>query len=71
LKIIKKEEVTGGKMKSRETEMHINLWSENLMEKGHFGDLGVDGGMILELILEKWGVRIWTGLRIGTSGKLL
>jgi len=37
-------------------------------------DLGVDGRIILEWILGKWGVWMWTGfiwLGIGTSGGLL
>jgi hypothetical protein len=38
------------------------------------GDGGVDGKIILKLILEKWGRgRLWTGLnllRIGTSDGL-
>jgi hypothetical protein len=37
-------------------------------------DLGVDGKILLEWILEKYGEKVWTGfmwLRIGTSGGLL
>jgi hypothetical protein len=37
-------------------------------------DLDVDRKIILELILGKYGVKVWTGyiwLRIGTSGGLL
>jgi len=42
--------------------------------KGHLEDVGVDGKIILERILGKYGGKVWTGciwLRIGTSGGLL
>jgi len=42
--------------------------------KGHLGDLGVDGRIILICIFRKWGVRVWTGsnwLRIRTDGGLV
>jgi len=42
--------------------------------KDHLEDLGEDGWLILELILEKRCWQMWTGfiwLRIGASGKLL
>jgi hypothetical protein len=29
--------------------------------KCHLGDLGVDVRAILECILKKWGVKVWTG----------
>jgi hypothetical protein len=35
-------------------------------------DLGIDGKIVLEWILGKQGVKVWTGfilLRIGTSGR--
>jgi hypothetical protein len=31
--------------------MHKIYWLENLKERDHWGDLGVDGKIILELIL--------------------
>jgi hypothetical protein len=37
----------------------------------HWGDLGVDGGIILGWIFRKWDVGVWTGLgwlRIETVG---
>ena len=40
-------------------------------ERDHWGDLGVDGWIILGMISRRWDVGIWTGLgwpRIGTSG---
>jgi hypothetical protein len=44
------------------------------MGSDHFEDLGVDGKIMLELILGKLDGRMWTGFvwhRIGTSGGLL
>jgi hypothetical protein len=45
-------------------------WWGNLKEKAHWGDLGVDGRIILRWIFKKWNVGIWTELdwlRIETS----
>jgi len=39
--------------------------------KNHWGDLGVDGRIILKRISRRWDVGIWTGLgwpRIETGG---
>ena len=39
--------------------------------KNHWGDLGVDGWVILGWISRRWDVGMWTGLgwpRIGTGG---
>jgi hypothetical protein len=48
---------------------------ENLMERDHWRDPGVDGSIILRWIFRKWDVTVWTGLswlRIRTgSGHLL
>jgi len=43
----------------------------NRRERDHWGDLGVDGWIILGWISRRWDVGIWTGLgwpRIGTDG---
>jgi len=40
-------------------------------KRDHWGDLGVDGWIILRWISRRWDVGIWTGLgwpRIETSG---
>ena len=44
---------------------------ENLKERDHLGDPGVDERTILRWIFRKWGVGVWTGLswlKIGTGG---
>ena len=51
-------------------EACTGFWWENLSERDHWGDPGVDGRIILRWILRKWGVGVWTGsswLRIGTD----
>jgi len=53
--------------------MHTNFWSENLNGRDHLKDLGVDGKIILEWILYKYGGEVWTGFmwcKIGISGRL-
>jgi len=40
--------------------MQRNSWSEILKGRGHLGDLGVDGKIILIWLLNKYGVRMWT-----------
>ena len=43
----------------------------NLRERGHLGDQGVDGWIILGWICRRWDVSVWTGLgwpRIETGG---
>ena len=49
----------------------IGSWWGNRKEKDHWGNLGVDGWIILEWISRRLDVGIWTGLgwpRIGTGG---
>jgi hypothetical protein len=57
-----------------EREVHTGFWWGDLNEGDHLGDPGIDGGIILKLILKKWDGVAWTGLnwlRIGTVGGLL
>ena len=47
------------------------LLGGNRREGNHWGDLGIDGWIILGWISRRWDVGIWTGLgwpRIGTGG---
>jgi hypothetical protein len=38
-------------------EVHTEFWLENLKERDHWEDIGVDGTLILKLFLENdWGV---------------
>ena len=49
----------------------IGSWWGNQREVDHWGDLGVDGWIILGWISRRWDVGIWTGLgwpRIETGG---
>ena len=49
----------------------IGSWWGNRREGDHWGDLGVDGGIILGWISRRWDVGMWTGLgwpRIETGG---
>jgi hypothetical protein len=54
--------------------MHTIFRLENLKGRDHSEDKGVDGRIILEWILGKYGGKLWTAriwLRTGTSGGLL
>ena len=49
----------------------ISSWWGNRTERDHWGDIGVDGWIILGWISRRWYVGIWTGLgwpRIETGG---
>jgi len=52
----------------------IGCWWGNRREGDHWGDLDVDGWIILGWISRRWDVGIWTGLgwpRIETGGRRL
>ena len=49
----------------------IGSWWGNRRERDHWGDLGINGCIILGWISRRWDVGIWTGLgwsRIETGG---
>jgi hypothetical protein len=51
--------------------VYAGFWWENVRERDHFEDPGVDARIILRWIFRKWEVRVWTGwswLRIWTGG---
>ena len=51
--------------------LRTGFWWGNGMERDHWGDLGVDGWIILGWISRRWDVGMWTGFgwpRIGTGG---
>jgi hypothetical protein len=54
--------------------MHTKVWSENLEGRDHLQDLDINGKIMLEWILGKYGGKVWIGvmwLRIVTGGWLL
>jgi hypothetical protein len=42
-------------------EVCTQLWWENLRERDHWGDPGVDGRIILWWVFRKWDVEVWAG----------
>jgi hypothetical protein len=50
--------------------MHITFWWENLMERVHLEDLGVDVRILLKYIFKKWDWEAWTGLIVTGNGLL-
>jgi len=54
--------------------MHTLFWMDNMKGRDHSENLDVDGKIILEWIIGKYGGKVWTGfiwLSMWTSGGLL
>jgi hypothetical protein len=52
----------------------MKFWLENLMERDHLEDVGIDERIMLEWILWKWCWKVWTEciwFNISSSGRLL
>jgi hypothetical protein len=43
-------------------ELCTGFWWENLRQRNHWGDPGIDGKIIVRWIFKKWDVGVWTGL---------
>jgi hypothetical protein len=43
-------------------EVCTGFWWENLRERDRWGDLSIDGRIILKRIFRKWDVGVWNGL---------
>jgi hypothetical protein len=55
-------------------ERRVQFWWENLRERDHWEDPGIDGRIVLRWILRKLDVGVWTGLswlRTETGGEHL
>jgi len=52
----------GGITQNTKGDESIGSWWGNWRERDHWGDLGVDGWIILGCISRRWDVGIWTGL---------
>jgi len=47
-----------------EERVCIGSWWGNRSERDHWGDLDVDGWIILGWISRRWDVGVWTGLGV-------
>jgi hypothetical protein len=42
-------------------EEYTGFWWENLRERVHLGDAGINGSIILRWIFRKWDEGVWSG----------
>jgi hypothetical protein len=49
-------------------KVYTAVWWENLKEKDHLEDPGLDAKIVLRLIFRKWGVRACTGTNVVQGG---
>jgi len=71
VRVIKSRRMRWAGHVARMGEERIGSWWGNRREGDHWGDLGVDGCIILGWISRRWDVGMWTGLgwpRIETGG---
>jgi len=54
--------LAGHLARMREDRCCIGYWWGNRRDEYHYGDLGVDGMLLLEWISRRWDVGVWTGL---------
>jgi hypothetical protein len=55
-------------------QLHAGFWWGYLIERDHLVDLGIDGTIILKLMLKRWDGEARTGLiwlRMGRGGERL
>jgi len=65
------KKISANTIRSSRWPFCIGSWWGNRKERDNWGDLGVDGWIILRRISRRWDVGIWTGfgwLRIETGG---
>jgi hypothetical protein len=71
---IEKNDMGGACSMDGRREVCTGFWWGNLRKRDHCGDPGIDGRIMLTLILRKWDVGVWTGLgwlKIKTGGEQL
>jgi len=73
VRVIKSERMRWAEHVARmgEERVCVGSWWGNRWESDHWGDLGVDGWIVLGRISRRWDVGIWTALgwpRIETGG---
>ena len=71
VRVIKSRRMRWARHVARMGRGHIGSWWGNRRERDYWGDLDVDGWIILGWVSRRWDVGMWTGLdwaRIATGG---